>query len=64
LFYSVTVPAGYNATPLKASGAKVYFVKRELHLLGESMAKKPNGNEIKTYNLERTISDILRCKQT
>ncbi|HAD06150.1 MAG TPA: abortive phage infection protein [Anaerolineaceae bacterium] len=62
LFYSVTVPAGYNATLLKASGAKVYFVKRELHLLGESMAKTPNGNEIKTYNLERTICDILRSR--
>lgn len=62
LFYSVAVPAGYNATPLKASGAKVYFVKRELHLLGESMAKTARGNEIKTYNLERTICDILRSR--
>jgi predicted transcriptional regulator of viral defense system len=62
LFYSVTVPAGYNATLLKASGAKVYFVKRELHSLGQSMAKSPNGNEIKTYNLERTMCDILRSR--
>ena len=30
LFYSVTVPAGYNASPLKASAVKVYFVNRSL----------------------------------
>jgi hypothetical protein len=30
LFYSVTVPAVYNATPLIASRAKVYFVKHGL----------------------------------
>lgn len=60
LFYSVTVPAGYNATPLKASGAKVYFVKRGLYLLGLITMKSPHGNEIKTFNLERTICDLLR----
>ena len=26
------------------------------------MAKTPNGNEIKTYNPERTICDILRSR--
>jgi predicted transcriptional regulator of viral defense system len=62
LFYSVTVPAGYNATSLKASGAKVYFVKPGLHLLGSTRVKSPHGNTIKTYNLERTICDVLRSR--
>jgi hypothetical protein len=31
LFYSVTVPSGYSANSLKASGVKVYFVNRELY---------------------------------
>jgi predicted transcriptional regulator of viral defense system len=60
LFYSVTVPAGYNATSLKASGAKVYFVKRGLHSLGLITVKSAYGHDIQTYNLERTICDILR----
>ena len=62
LFYSVTVPAGYNATPLKASGAKVYFVNRGLYLSGLITMKSPHGNEIKTFNLERTICDVLRSR--
>ncbi|HQN63888.1 MAG TPA: type IV toxin-antitoxin system AbiEi family antitoxin domain-containing protein [Flexilinea sp.] len=60
LFYSMTVPAAYNATTLKASGAKVYFVKRNLFLLGVITLKSPHGNDVKTYNLERTICDLLR----
>ena len=60
LFYSVTVPSRYNATPLKASGAKVYFVNRGVYRLGSTTMKSPHGNDIKTFNLERTICDVLR----
>lgn len=60
LYYSVTVPSGYNATPLKASGIKVYFVNRESYLLGLITAKSPHENEIRMFNLERTICDLLR----
>lgn len=60
LFYSVTVPSGYNATSLKASGAKVYFVNRGLCPLGLITMKSPAGHDIKTFNLERTICDVLR----
>jgi len=60
LFYSVTVPAGYNATSLKACGARVYFVNRGLHPLGSVTVKSPHGNDVKTFNLERTVCDLLR----
>jgi len=62
LFYSVTVPSGYNATSLKASGVKVYFVNRGLYLSGLITVKSPHGNDIKTFNLERTICDLLRSR--
>jgi len=62
LFYSVTVRAGYNASPLKASGAKVYFVKRVRYLVGQFTMKSPHGNDIRTFNLERTICDVLRSR--
>ena len=60
LYYSVTVPAGYNATSLKASGVKVFFVNRGLFPLGLVTGKSPHGNDIKTFDLERTICDLLR----
>ncbi len=60
LYYSVTVPAGYNATSLKASGAKVYFVNHRLYPLGLITVKSPHEHDIKTFGLERTICDVLR----
>jgi len=62
LYYSVTVPAGYNATSLKASGAKVYFVNRGLYQLGLIRAVSPHGNTIRSFNLERTMCDTLRSR--
>jgi len=62
LFYSVTVPSGYNATSLKNSGVKVYFVHRARFLLGLVTVKSPHGNDIRTFNLERTVCDLLRSR--
>ena len=62
LTYSVTLPSGYNATALKESGIKVYFVKRSLWQLGSITVKSPHGNDIKTFNLERTLCDVLRSR--
>jgi predicted transcriptional regulator of viral defense system len=62
LFYSVTVPTGYNAKLLKAGGAKVYFVKRGLFSLGITTLKSPIGNDVKVYSLERTICDVIRSR--
>ena len=62
LFYSLTVPSGYNATSLKSTGAKVYFVNRKLYSLGLTTVKSSHGNTIKTFNLERTICDLLRSR--
>lgn len=63
LFYSATVPSGYNASALKAHVAKVYFVNRSLCLLGLITTKSPHGNDIKTFNLERTICDVVRSRK-
>ena len=60
LFFSVTVPSGYNATTLKSQGNKVYFVHRDLHPLGQVIKKTPHGHTIQTYDLERTLCDVLR----
>lgn len=62
LLFSVTVPSGYNATSLKAPGTKVFFVKRELFAIGVTTVKSPNGNDVRAYDLERTICDIVRSR--
>lgn len=62
LQYDGTVPAGYNATNIKKSGAQVYSIKKELYEMGLMTAKTPFGREIKTYDMERTICDILRSR--
>jgi hypothetical protein len=62
LQYAVTVPAGYNAKNIKDSGVKVYSIKKELYELGLCSAKTPFGRDIKTYDMERTMCDILRSR--
>lgn len=62
LQYAVTVPAGYNAKNIKDNGVKVYSIKKELYNLGLCFSQTPFGREIKAYNTERTICDILRSR--
>lgn len=57
-----TVPAGYNSKNIRESGVKVYSIKKELYELGLTTAKTPFGREIKAYNMERSICDILRSR--
>ncbi len=58
--YSVTVPESYNASHLRALNFKVYSIKKTLYDLGLSESKTAFGREVKCYNLERTICDIVR----
>ncbi|NLZ83553.1 MAG: abortive phage infection protein [Clostridiales bacterium] len=58
--YVVTVPHGYNPTRLKNEGLKVHTVKRELFELGVCYNETTFGHKVKTYDMERTICDILR----
>ena len=60
--YTVTVPSGYNTSGLKASGATVFTIKRQLHQIGATTAKTPYGRDITVYDTERTICDILRSR--
>lgn len=60
--YAITVPSGYKAGDSITSRCKVYYIKKELHDLGELMSESTFGNAIKVYNLERTICDIIRSR--
>ena len=65
LQHSLTVYSGFNAHRLKASeNVKVYSVKKELLNIGKITVIDSSGNEIPLYNLERTICDALRSRNS
>jgi predicted transcriptional regulator of viral defense system len=60
--YTATVPSGYKVVKNISEQFKVYYVKKEFHALGVIDGITSFGNTIKLYNIERTICDILRCR--
>ena len=62
LHYIVTVPQGYNSSKLKEEGFRVYSIKKEWFDLGIITKETVFGNEVRTYDMERTICDILRAR--
>ena len=62
---TLTIYSGYNAHRLKASAnCKVYTVKKELLDVGKIMVKDNYGNQVPMYNLERTIIDLFRSRNS
>lgn len=61
---TLSVPAGYNSKSLKDRRVKVHYVKKELYEIGISTMKTPYGRKIKVYDLERTICDLLRNRNS
>lgn len=60
--YSATVPSGYKVVSNISERFKIYYIKKDLHLMGVIKRKTSFGNTIRLYNTERTICDILRSK--
>ena len=64
LQYTVTMKTGRNPTNLTNAGLCVYTVKSELFSLGQMTMKTPYDNEVQTYNVERTVCDIVRSRNS
>ena len=62
--YTVTVKTGYNPTRLKAEGVQVFTIKAELHDVGLITAQTPFGHTVPAYDMERTICDLLRSRNS
>ncbi len=64
-FIHITVPQGYNTNHIKkyAKDIKVHYVKKERFAIGITVANTPFGNEVKIYNLERCICDIVNDRK-
>ena len=58
--YTMTFPKGYNAPSLKHETIIIKRVVPENYEFGQIQIKSPAGNLIRTYDLERTLCDILR----
>ena len=65
LVHTLTIYSGYNAHRLIADGScKVYTVKRELLNIGKTVVRDNDGNMIPMYDLERTICDLIRSRNS
>jgi predicted transcriptional regulator of viral defense system len=62
VLHSVTIASGKKLSPATSEGVKVYRVKPELHGLGAVVLPSKMGNEVRAYDLERTICDVLRSR--
>ena len=60
--YSATVASGYKVVENISNKFKIYYIKKELHNLGIEKKSTIFGNIIKTYDIERTICDIVRSR--
>ena len=61
--YAVTLKSGTNTAGLTKQDIKVYSIRNELFNEGIIQTKSPSGNEVRTYNPERTICDLLRSRR-
>lgn len=59
----VTVYREYNPHRFKDL-VNVYKVSKELYNLGVTERKSPQGMKVKTYNLERTVCDIIKANDS
>lgn len=60
--YAITVKTGYNTSKFLDLNIKAYTIKKELHELGSIEMTSPFGHIVKTYDMERTICDIMRSR--
>lgn len=59
----ITIPNDYNVSTINNKKMRVHYTSRENINLGVINIKSPFGNDIKAYNLERTICDIVKNKK-
>lgn len=58
--YHMTFPVNYNLTKPKEEDVRCVQCKKGLYDLGIAEVTTPGGNTVRTYNVERTLCDILR----
>ena len=62
MIYSITVPSDYKVPKTNFENFKIYYIKMGLYTLGMTDGVTSFGNNIKVYNVERTICDMIRSR--
>ena len=60
--YSITVPSSYKASAVIKKSCKIYYIKQDLMDMGKIEKASGMGHIIITYDLERTLCDIIRSR--
>ena len=60
--HTVTIPTSKTLSRSISSQCKIYYIKDELHELGKTQLPTTMGNLVWTYDMERTICDIIRSR--
>lgn len=60
--HSVTIPSNAKLSNTLRDECVCYYIKPELHQVGVIIRKTTLGNEVRCYNAERTICDLLRSR--
>lgn len=61
-FLSITCPNGYHLTQTNDQMIRVFFVKPNHLSLGSTTFLTSYGNQIRIYDMERTICDVIRSR--
>lgn len=62
LYFDITVPRGYGGPLQNIDSVSLHYVDSSLLTLGMEIIKSPLGMDIKCYDIERTICDIIKDK--
>lgn len=62
LYFDVTVPRGYGGPLQNIDVVSLHYVDNNILNLGMEIIKSPFGMDIKCYDVERTICDIIKNK--
>lgn len=60
--HSLTIPSNTKLSNVLREECVCYYIKPELHRIGIINRKTTLGNEVRCYNAERTICDLLRSR--
>ena len=63
LAYAMTFPANYNLGNAKNKGILASRSKELFYNMGVETVVSPSGNEVLSYNMEKTLCDILRPRR-
>ena len=63
--YDITIPRGKNVTILKRDNPdlRCHYLPREFYEIGITQTHSPQGAEVRLYDRERCICDLIRNKE-